>query len=331
VGARLEKASWHMERRATLREKVEEGTRSLKEMWATFKGYLGRARRGELDERGKRQLIALGVGLAIAVCVCVLVAIPLAKLVSDPANFEQLLHDNYALAVVVYAAINTLHVFIAVIPGEPLELGAGVLFGTLGGLAVVSVGLGIGELGAFMLVRKYGQRVVHLFVSQETLDKLTLFKDERRRNVITFLMMFIPGTPKDIMGYVCGLTEMRVTTWMTIALTARVPSIVISTYCGSKFIEGSYLTSFVTFAISLALSVLGLYYYARINRQAKISAQMDEIGRREWSEAGGRRNDADTYDPATDDPRNASWNATSDGRNDAATYDPSQAPAISLR
>jgi uncharacterized membrane protein YdjX (TVP38/TMEM64 family) len=313
-----------MIQRTSLREKFNEGTQSLREMWSEFTNYLSRARKGQLDDRGKRQLAALTIGLAVAVVVCVLVAVPLAKLVSDPANFSQMLNDNYWLAVITYAAINTLHVFIAVIPGEPLELGAGVLFGTWGGLAVVSVGLGIGELCAFLLVRKYGKRIVHLFVSQETLDGLTLFRDEKRRNVITFLMIFIPGTPKDIMGYVCGLTEMRVTTWMAIALTARIPSILISTYCGAKFIEGSYATSAVTFIISLILSVLGLYYYARINKQAKVSAAMDELGKREWNEAGGKRNDADTFDPEVEDLNNPQWHRGNDRRNDAATFDPSQ-------
>ncbi len=285
--------------RQTPVERAREALGSLDGLWASFRSYVGRAVHGQLDARGKRQLAVLLGSLAIGLVVCVLVAIPLAHLVSDPENFRALLERNYALAVVAYALVNTIHVFIAVIPGEPLELGAGALFGTWGGLAIVSVGLGIGELLAFLLVRRYGWRVVSLFVSQETLDGLALFRDERRRNVITFLMMFIPGTPKDIMSYIVGLTPMRLSTWMVISLTARVPSILISTYCGATFAEGSYGLSAIVLLVSIALSVIGLLYYGSINRQAKAAAAMDRVARREWSEAGGRRNDAATFDPVT--------------------------------
>ena len=111
---------------------------------------------------------------------------------------------------------------------------------------------------------------------------------------IAFLMEFIPGTPKDLMPYILGLTPMRVSTWMSIALIARIPSILISTYVGAQFAQGNYGTSALTFAISLTLSVCGLGYYALISRQAKIAAAMDEVAHREWEAAGGSRNDAAT-------------------------------------
>ncbi len=288
------------DRPMSLADHVRSAGQSVLGLWHTFRDYLRRARRHELDARGKRQLVALLVALAVALLVCVFIAIPLSQLIADPRVFSSVLHDNYALTAVVYALINTLHVFIAVIPGEPLELGAGFLFGTWGGLIVVSVGLGLGELFTFLLVRRYGTRLVHLFVKQETLDGLVLFRDPKRRNAITFLMMFLPGTPKDIWSYIIGLTPMRLSTWMVISLTARIPSILISTFCGAAFAQGSYGTSGFTFALCIILSVLGLLYYGRIDHQAKVAAEMDRVARREWEQEGGSRNDAATYDPVDD-------------------------------
>lgn len=302
-----------------LKDKAAEATAEVRGLCASIARYLHRARTGTLDARGKRQLTVLVSVLLAGVLVCVLIAVPLTRLVADPASFRATMNDNYAVMAVVYGLINTVHVFIAVIPGEPLELGAGYLFGTWMGLLVVSLGLGLGELVLFWLVRRFGPRLVHLFVSQEKLDGLVLFNDERRRNLITFLMMFIPGTPKDLMSYVVGLTRMRISTWMLISLTARVPSILISTFCGSLFAQGYYGTSALTFAVNIALSILGLGYYALINRQARTQAALDAVALRQWEQAGAGRNDANVQAASSAPGRNDARQllAGSPGRNDA--------------
>lgn len=257
-----------------------------------WRANLARMRREGMTGRERRQAIALGGMLAVAVVVCLLVAVPVARLVSDPANFDAMLHDNWLLAATVYALINTVHVFIALIPGEPLELGAGYLFGTLWGTIIVSVGLALGELLVFLLVRRFGTRFVHLFVSQERLDELVLFNDRRRRNVITFLMMFIPGTPKDIWSYVVGLTPMRLSTWMSISIVARVPSIWISVLVGATAKDGHGWLAALLFALVLVVSACGIYYYLLISRQARQAAAIDEAARNEWVRDGRHLNDA---------------------------------------
>ena len=257
-----------------------------------WRANIARMRREGMTGRERRQAIALGGMLAVAVAVCLLVAVPVARLASDPANFDAMLHDNWLLAATVYALINTVHVFIALIPGEPLELGAGYLFGTLWGTVIVSLGLALGELLVFLLVRRFGTRFVHLFVSQERLDELVLFNDRRRRNVITFLMMFIPGTPKDIWSYVVGLTPMRLSTWMSISIVARVPSIWISVLVGSTAKQGHGWLAALLFALVLVISACGIYYYLLISRQARQAAAIDEAARNEWVRDGRHLNDA---------------------------------------
>lgn len=304
-----------------VKDKALEAVAGVRELCSSLAGYAHRARTGTLDARGRRQLSVLLALVLAGVLVCVAIAVPLTRLVADPAGFREALSGNYMAMAVVYGLINTVHVFIAVIPGEPLELGAGYLFGTWAGLLVVSLGLGLGEFLCFLLVRRFGTQLVHLFVSQEKLDELALFRDERRRNSITFLMMFIPGTPKDLMSYVVGLTRMRLSTWMLISLTARVPSILISTFCGAQFAQGDYGASALTFSASLALSVLGLGYYALINRQAKAQAALDAVARRQWEQAGAGRNDAHVPQVSSDPGRNDAERPLTGrpGRNDAAT------------
>ena len=278
--------------RPTISERARDLWQSARTLCRRMSTNVARMRRDGMTPREKTQATALAIACVVAVIVCLLVAVPVIQLVRDPENFEAMLQKNYALALVLYALVNTIHVFVAIIPGEPLELGAGYLFGTTMGTIVVSVGLAVGELCVFLLVRKFGTRFVHLFVSQEKLDGLVLFKDEKRRNVITFLMMFIPGTPKDIWSYVVGLTPMRLSTWMLISIVARVPSIWISVVVGDTAASGSLGLAVVLFALVLVLSACGIYYYVIISRQAKQAAAIEKLARLEWERDGRRVNDA---------------------------------------
>lgn len=250
------------------------------------------ARREGLTPRQRRALLLAGASFVLGIGFCVLMAWLITRIAADPSGFARLVDDNLPLACVLYALLNTLQVFAAFIPGEPLELVAGYLFGTWGGLIVVSVGLALGEALVFIAVKTFGARFVHLFVSQEKLDELAIFKDTRRLNTITFFMMFLPGTPKDIMTYIVGLTPMTLGTWMGISIPARILSIVASTWVGATAAEDNWGLAIGVFAITLVISAFGMLYYVAISRQARIAALMDELGRREWEAAGCPTNDA---------------------------------------
>ena len=283
----------------SLKRRLLDALGAGKDRLASVRAHLARVRREGMTRQERRQALALVACAVVATAVCALLVPPVMHLIADPAAFRAALGDNYALACIVYALINTLHVFIALIPGEPLEVGAGLLFGTLGGTIVVSVGLALGELLVFLLVKRFGARFVRLFVSQEKLDELVLFQDQRRRNVITFLMMFIPGTPKDIWSYVVGLTPMTLTTWMAISIPARLPSILISVLVGSAAAQGHAGTAALLFLVVLVVSALGIGYYLLISKQARQAAVLEEEARRQWVRDGRHLNDADSEHTVT--------------------------------
>ena len=285
-------------RKPSLKERLLDMVDSGREWLGGLSAHVRRMRTQGMTQREKRQALALGCLLVVAVVVCVLLVPPVVHLISDPQTFQELLERNYVLACVALALVNTVHVFVAIIPGEPLEILAGLLFGTVGGTIVTLVGLTLGELLVFLLVKRFGRRFVHLFVSQEKLDSLTLFQDQRRRNVITFLMMFIPGTPKDIWSYVVGLTPMTVGTWMAISIPARIPSIAISVLVGSMAKDGHGGAAGLLFLLVIIISALGIGYYLLISKQARQAAAMEAEARRQWVRDGRRTNDADSSELA---------------------------------
>lgn len=279
-----------------VKEKMHVLVSYVKESAARAKKTLATMRREGMTPRQRRALLLAGASFVLGLGFCAFMAWLIASIAADPSGFKRLVDKNLILASLGYALVNTLQVFAAFIPGEPLELVAGYLFGTWGGLIVVSLGLALGEAIVFLAVKRFGVRFVHLFVSQEKLDELAIFKDRRRLNVITFFMMFIPGTPKDIMTYIVGLTPMTLGTWMAISIPARTLSIVASTVVGAKAAEDNWGLALLIFGMTCIVSIFGILYYLAISQQARRAAILEELGRREWQAAGSRRNNVDDND-----------------------------------
>lgn len=154
-------------------------------------------------------------------------------------------------------ALNVIQIVIAILPGEPVELVSGVMYGWFWGLILAMTGCVIGESIVFWLVRKYGISFINRFVKTNVQEQ-KIFQDNNRVEAVTFLLFLIPGTPKDVLTYVAGLSKIRMRTFILISVVARIPSIVTSTIVGDSFITGNYILSIWIFGVTAVLGIIGL-------------------------------------------------------------------------
>ena len=91
-----------------------------------------------------------------------------------------------------------------------------------------------------------------------------------------FILFLIPGTPKDLLTYVVGLTPMKLTAFLLITTLARIPSVVSSTVTGSLAQKGSYTAAVVTFGVTLIVTVICVMWYRRISKQEKQQAPAEQ-------------------------------------------------------
>lgn len=120
-------------------------------------------------------------------------------------------------------------IIVAIIPGEPLEIGAGYAFGAVEGTILCLIGAVLGGAIVVLLVRRYGIKLVEVFFPKEKIMSLRFMQDSRRLELLVFIVFMIPGTPKDLLCYAVGLTNLRMRDWLWISLVARIPSIITST------------------------------------------------------------------------------------------------------
>ena len=221
-----------------------------------------------LTEREKRWIVGLGLGLFLVLFVLVAwyAGRPLVAFASEPERFQQWVDSQGLLAPVLFMGMVILQVVVAVIPGEPLEIAAGYAFGALEGTVLCVLGTLIGGVLVFLLVRRFGVQAVEFFFDLEKFRSLRFFQDRRRLTFWVFLVFFLPGTPKDVLCYFVGLTDMRLRTWILVSAVARIPSIITSTVGGSALGMGEYAFAAIAFLAALAISGLGLLAYRAICR-----------------------------------------------------------------
>ena len=116
-------------------------------------------------------------------------------------EFIERLRGTGFVGVLILLLIQILQVVVAFIPGEIVELASGALYGTFGGLVLCLVGLNIGTLVIFGLVRLLGGAYVRENVSQKQYKYLKILNDPDRALVALFFIFLIPGIPKDILIY----------------------------------------------------------------------------------------------------------------------------------
>lgn len=223
------------------------------------------------DAKGRRSPVVLG---ALCAVVAALVALAIAfgsdlwAFFSDGEAVRAWAEGQGALAPAAMAALVCAQVVVAVLPGEPVELACGYVLGFWEGTAACLAGSCAGTLAVVALVRVFGMRVVRLFFSQEKLDSVSWLKDTARFELVLLVVFLIPGTPKDVLTYAAGLTE--VPWWKIAALTTvgRIPSIVTSTLASGLASEGSWALAALVLAVTVVLALAGAAAFAFVGRRS---------------------------------------------------------------
>ena len=225
----------------------------------------------------KEQRILYIAAIAVFVLFCVFVGrnigVPMIRFAENPEKFREWVNASGIWGRILFVGMVILQVLVAFIPGEAVELAAGYAFGVLEGTILSMFGIGIGSWMIFLLVRRFGVKMVEVFFTRNRIAEVRFLKNPRKAKVLGFLLMLIPGTPKDFLSYFAGLTKLDLYQWLLIVSVARVPSVVASTITGAAAGEKQYTLAIVLFVLTSLLSVGGIWYYHRICKEENASQQ----------------------------------------------------------
>ena len=221
----------------------------------------------------KNQKLAAALAVTIFIIVMALltwlIGGPVLRFAGEPEKFRKWVEQTGALAPIVYMAMVIAQIMVALIPGEPLEIAGGYAFGAVGGTVLCLAAATVGSILVFALVRKFGVKLFEVFFSIEKLRSLRFLRASKRRDILFLIVFMIPGTPKDVLCYFAGLTDIRFGVWLIICSLGRLPSIVTSTLGGNALGTEKYLMAAAVFAVTLIISAVGFAVYRRMGEKNK--------------------------------------------------------------
>ena len=225
------------------------------------------------EDRRESRRIRIGVlsvtvlTVAAVTLIAFLVSRPFIAFLEEPERFRAWIDGHGVWGVLAYIGMVVLQILAAVIPGEPFEIAAGYAFGAVRGTVFCLLAEGIGSLCVLLLVRKYGLRLCRVIFSEEKIASVRFLRGSRSKLILFALIFALPGTPKDLLCYFAGLTDLPFVPLLLICSLGRFPSVVTSVMGGSSLGEQNYLTALLIFAVTAAVSGAGLLIYRALNRR----------------------------------------------------------------
>lgn len=232
-------------------------------------------------KHAKAKRIALAMGACLVVLLFVVFYLTVGKMIAgfinDADAFKEWMYGfDYVNMVLIFLLLRILQTAFKLLPGSALEIAAGFIFGVWEGFLWCMVGSFIGSILILFLGKKYGMRLVGLFVDPEKLHAATAVGDKTKKNFAFFIMYFLPGTPKDVFTWVASITEDDTRGFMCMSMLARIPSVLVSTWCGDALVSENYVLSLVIFALLIVGTVLGAYIYKKVAARHRANAENAE-------------------------------------------------------
>lgn len=203
-------------------------------------------------------VIALIVGLMVYL-------VPVMKNLSTPEGqleFKNQVEEMGFLGFLVLFGLQFAQIFLIILPGEPMEILAGMCYGGIGGTIFITISACVISSLIFFAVRKFGRKFVYSFCSKERIDKIEnskLFQNPKKIEWIMLLLFVIPGTPKDLLVYIAGLLPLKPLRFILISTFARLPSVVSSTFAGGSIVAGNWTHSIAIYVVTFLL--VGIFIF----------------------------------------------------------------------
>ncbi|AYD39486.1 TVP38/TMEM64 family protein [Clostridium fermenticellae] len=177
----------------------------------------------------------------------------------DPIKIKNIIMSYGKYSIIAFIVLQIIQVVVFFIPGEIVQISGGYIYGTTLGTVISFLGITIGTIAVYGISYFCGRPLVHKIVSKKDFKHFNRLLNLKNKKLIVFLLYLIPGIPKDILGYICGISEINIKDFIIYSSLGRIPGIVISAYFGSKMYSKNYtLMAFIAIIMTL-LFIVGVF------------------------------------------------------------------------
>lgn len=200
-----------------------------------------------------------------------------------PVFLEQ--YKNEAILILI--GLQILQVVICVLPGQPIQFASSYMFGVVGGYLISIVGAIIGATIAFFLAKLLGAQSIMDLFGKEKVENYRRKINSGKGLLLVLIIYLIPGLPKDLVGYVAGISNMGFLPYIVISSIGRSPGMLGSLFVGKFFHSGNY------FAIAVVAVICAIVLYICWRKREAIIGFMDRIEQQDENRKADRNGKAD--------------------------------------
>lgn len=184
-------------------------------------------------------------------------------------EFKEKVASSGVLGLISLFGLQVAQIFLIIVPGEPIEILAGMCYGGIWGTVFIMASACIISTAIFLLVRKFGRKFVYDFCDKEKVSKIEnnkLFQNPKKVEMIMLILFLMPGTPKDLLVYVAGLLPIKPIRFILISTFARFPSVITSTLAGENLAIGDWKMSIILYVTILILVAIIIFIINKLDR-----------------------------------------------------------------
>jgi len=183
----------------------------------------------------------------------------------DEAEVEAYLEaNNKFMGVLCAALLQALQVFSVVLPGPPIQIAAGIVYGTWRAFFVCHLSSVAANLLVFLLARRFNTKMNQYMPVKKRTSKLDFLVKSDHPSYMTVIAYLIPVLPNGIIPYAAAKTKIKLLPFFLSCYFGSILPVFVLCAAGSKITEGGYVFAAILVVVLFAVVFLLTKYYKRI-------------------------------------------------------------------
>lgn len=188
-------------------------------------------------------------------------------MVRDPLMLKSIIVSYGKYSIFAFIILQIIQVVAFFIPGEIIQIAGGYIYGTFLGSIISFGGITLGSILVYILSHNFGKPLVDKIIPAKDNNFFKGILDSKKINMAVFVVYLIPGMPKDVLAYICGISNISLRNFLIYSSAGRLPGIIISSYFGYNVILHNWSMIVFIAIIMTALFIFGLLKGGKIMKK----------------------------------------------------------------
>ena len=175
----------------------------------------------------QQKVIQMAPAIGLAAFIIILIYIRHSGIFSSVADLQHFIKNFGNFAIAAFIVVQAIQPIVPFLPGGFATIVGMLMFGNIPGVLYSYIGLVIGEVGLFLLVRRFGSRFARLVLSEKNFEKFETTLQDHTQDIKKLLIVcfIFPFLPDDLTCLVAGMTDLSFREYLKIVLIFKIWSV----------------------------------------------------------------------------------------------------------